>query len=42
MRYSTYEIPMLVKVGSFAGLTRGRYHCGDRDHCHGGYKKPCH
>ncbi|MEV0600370.1 lasso RiPP family leader peptide-containing protein [Streptomyces sp. NPDC050315] len=39
---NSYEIPTLVKVGSFAQLTRGHYPCGNKDHCHGGRRKPCH
>ncbi|MER7394615.1 lasso RiPP family leader peptide-containing protein [Streptomyces sp. NPDC000151] len=42
MRNSTYEIPTLVKVGSFTKLTRGQYHCCHRDSCHGGYRKDSH
>ncbi|MGI5473033.1 lasso RiPP family leader peptide-containing protein [Streptomyces sp. CA-132043] len=36
MRCSAYEPPMLVKVGSFADLTRGRNRGEHRD-CRGWY-----
>ncbi|WP_107501233.1 lasso RiPP family leader peptide-containing protein [Streptomyces sp. Ru73] len=37
MRCSTYEAPLLVKVGTFADLTQGRHKYSETRDCQGWY-----